>query len=112
MLFRSGPRIGSFTTSPNPVSTGSSLTLTASSITDSNPNSTITQVAFYLDSNNDGILEPGADTLLGFATYTSAGVWTLSFTVNLVPGTYTLFAQAADTYGVFGDPVFLALTVQ
>jgi len=107
-----GPQIGSFTASPSPVAAGNSLTLTASGITDANPNSTITQVAFYVDSNNDGILESGADTLLGYATQTSAGVWTFTFTVNLSPGTYTLFAQAEDTYGVFGDPVSVALTVQ
>jgi uncharacterized delta-60 repeat protein len=107
-----GPQIGSFTASPNPVTAGSSLTLSASSVTDANPNSTITQVAFYVDNNNDGILEPGADTLLGYATQTSPGVWTFTFTVNLSPGTYTLFAQAEDSYGVFGDPVSLALTVQ
>jgi hypothetical protein len=28
-----------------------------------------------------------------------------------VPGTYTLFAQAEDSFGVFGDPFVLALTV-
>ena len=61
----SAPQIGSFTANPNPVTTGSSVTLTASSITDGNPGVTITQVAFYLDSNNDGTLEPGTDTLLG-----------------------------------------------
>jgi hypothetical protein len=25
-------------------------------------------------------------------------------TVNLAPGAYTLYAQAKDTYGTFGDP--------
>jgi hypothetical protein len=59
-----GPQIGSFTANPNPVTAGSSLTLTASSITDAKANSTIAQVAFYVDSNNDGFLEPGTDTLL------------------------------------------------
>src|SRR5262249_28599335 len=39
----------------------------------------------------------GADTLLGYATQTSSGVWTFTFTVNLAPGTYTLFAQAEDS---------------
>ena len=107
-----GPQIGSFTASPNPVTAGGNVTLTASSITDTNPNSTITQVAFCVDSNNDGILEPGTDTLLGYATQTSPGVWTFTFTVNLPSGTYTLFAQAEDSYGVFGDSVSLALTVQ
>jgi len=107
-----GPQIGSFTANPNPVTTGSDLTLTASGITDANPNNTITQVALYVHSNNDGILEAGTDTLLGYATQTSPGVWTFTFTVNLSAGTYTLFAQAEDSYGVFGDPVLLALTVQ
>jgi hypothetical protein len=107
----SAPQIGSFTASPNPVTSGSSETLTASNITDGNPNSTVTQVAFYLDSNGDGKLEPGTDTLLGYATQTSPGVWTFSFTVNLAPGTYTLFSQAEDGYGAFGDPHALSWTV-
>jgi hypothetical protein len=47
------------------------VTLTASNITDGNPNSSITQVTFYLVSNNDGMLEPGTDTLLGYATRTA-----------------------------------------
>src|SRR5205085_1402916 len=64
----SEPQISSFTASPNPVTTGGSVTLSASNITDGNPGSTITQVAFYLDSNGDGILEPGSDTLLGYGT--------------------------------------------
>jgi len=107
-----GPQIGAFTASPNSVTAGSTMTLTASSITDANPNSTITQVACYIDSNNDGILEPGTDSLLGYATQTVPGVWTFTFSVNLSPGAYILFAQAEDSYSVLGDPVWLALTVQ
>ncbi|HKB40230.1 MAG TPA: hypothetical protein VKD72_27620, partial [Gemmataceae bacterium] len=103
-----GPQIGSFTASPNPGAAGSDLTLTASNITDANPGAGITQVAFYQDSNGDGTLEPGTDTLLGYATQTSPGVWT--FTGSLASGTYTLFAQAEDSYGVFSDP--LATTEQ
>jgi uncharacterized delta-60 repeat protein len=99
-----GPQIGSFTASPNPVASGSSLTLTASSITGGNPNSTVTQVAFYVQVN-------GTNTLLGYGTQTSPGVWTFTFTVNLAPGTYTLFAQAEDNYGLFGDAAALLLQV-
>jgi uncharacterized delta-60 repeat protein len=106
-----GPQIGSFTANPNPVTAGRSVTLTASNITDLNPNSTVTQVAFYQDANGDGILEPGTDTLLGYGTQTSPGVWTFTFTVNLTPGTYTLFARAEDNYGVFVDPLALTETV-
>jgi uncharacterized delta-60 repeat protein len=108
----SQPQIGSFTASPNPVTSGSSVTLTAANITDGNPNATITQVAFYLDSNGDGQLEPGTDTLLGYATQSSPGVWTFTFTATLTPGTYTLFSQAEDGYGAFGDPDAITFTVQ
>ncbi|HEY7157401.1 MAG TPA: hypothetical protein VH575_25835 [Gemmataceae bacterium] len=116
-LFRflgSAPQIGSFTASPNPVTAGNSVTLTASNITDGNPNSSITQVAIYLDNNNDGQLESGSDTLLGYAAQTSTGVWTLtnSSAFGLTAGTYTLFAQAQDNYGVSSDPDALTLTVQ
>jgi len=64
-----------------------------------------------MDSNGDGKLDSG-DTLIGYATQTSPGVWTLTYTVNLAPGTYTLFAQAQDNYGLFSDPFALSLTVQ
>jgi uncharacterized delta-60 repeat protein len=99
-----GPQIGSFTANPNPVTAGSSLTLTASNITDANPSSTITQVAFYVQIN-------GTNTLLGYGTQTSPGVWTFTFTVNLTPGSYTLLAVAEDSYGVFGDPATITLIV-
>jgi uncharacterized delta-60 repeat protein len=108
----SEPQIGSFTASPNPVASGSSVTLTAANLTDGNAGSSITQVAFYLDSNGDGILEPGTDTLLGYATQTSPGVWTLTFsTANWAAAIDTLFAQARDSYGVLGDPLALSLQV-
>jgi hypothetical protein len=35
----------------------------------------------------------------------------LNFTVNLAFGTYSLYAQAQDNYGVLGDPDALTLTV-
>jgi uncharacterized delta-60 repeat protein len=104
-LLPSEPQIRSFTASPNPVTSGSSLTLTASNISDGNPNSTITQVAFYVQVN-------GANTLLGYGTQSSPGIWTFTFTVNLTPGSYTLTAQATDSDGVFSDPFALTLTVQ
>jgi hypothetical protein len=97
--------IGSFTVSPNPVTSGSSLTLTASDVTDEIPSATITQVAFYVNIN-------GSNTLLAYTTQSSPSVWTCTLTVNLAPGTYMLFAQAEDSYGVFGDPAALTLPVQ
>jgi uncharacterized delta-60 repeat protein len=101
----SAPQIGSFTASPNPVTSGSTTALIAANLTDGNPNSTITQVAFYVQIN-------GTNTLLGYGAQTSPGMWTFSYTVNLAPGSYTLFAQGEDSYGVFGDLMALTLTVQ
>jgi hypothetical protein len=108
MLARYDPsaaQIGSFTASPNPVTAGSSTTLTASNIALADPGSTITQVAFYVQLN-------GSNTLLGYGTQTSPGVWTFNYTVSLAPGSYTLLAQAEDSDGVFSDPLALTLTVQ
>jgi hypothetical protein len=107
----SNPTIESVTANPNPVKSGNSTTLTVSNITDTNPSATITHIAIYRDSNGDGKLDSG-DTLIGYATQTSPGVWTLTYTVNLAPGTYTLFAQALDNYGLFSNPYALSLTVQ
>jgi hypothetical protein len=109
----SAPQTGSFTASPNPVTAGSYLTLTASNLTDANPGAFVTQLAFSLDSNHEGTLNSG-DTLLGYATQASPGVWMLSFstsTFGLTSGIYTPFAQAKDSDGVFGDPLALSLTV-
>jgi hypothetical protein len=100
-----GPEVGSFTASPNPVTAGSNLTLTASNISDEIPSAAITQVAFYVSTG-------GTNTVLGYGTQSSTGVWTFTFTVNLAPGTYTLYAQAEDKYGVDGDLAPLTLTVQ
>jgi uncharacterized delta-60 repeat protein len=107
-----GPQIGSFTASPNPVTAGSSVTLTAANVVALNPGSTVTQVAFYQDSNGDGVLESGTDSFLGYGVQTSPGVWTLTFsTSGMTSGTYTLFAQAEDSYAVIGDPLALTETV-
>jgi hypothetical protein len=104
--YLAGLEIGSFTASPNPVASGSSLTLTASNITLADPSSTITQVAFsYVDSG-------GNQQRLGTGTQNSSGAWTLTLTISLAPGSYTLDAQATDRDGAFGDPIALTLRVQ
>jgi uncharacterized delta-60 repeat protein len=102
----SAPQIGSFTASPNPVTSGSNLTLTASNLTDSNPNSTITEVTFYYFDNS------GNKVTLGTVTQSSGGAWSVTVAITLPVGSYTIDAQAEDNYGVFGDPFALPLTVQ
>jgi hypothetical protein len=103
-----GPQIGSFTASPNVVPSGGSLTLTVSNITDGNPGASITQVQFYYYDAS------GNKVTLGTVTQPTAGAWTLTSqnAFGLTTGTYTIYAQAEDSYGVFGDPVAITLTVQ
>jgi hypothetical protein len=105
-LLPSEPEIGSFTANPNPVASGSNVTLTASNISDGNPNSTVTQVTFYYYDLN------GNKIVLGNGTSDGLGDGSLTFTVNLAAGSYTLYAQAEDNYGVLGDPDTLTLNVQ
>jgi uncharacterized delta-60 repeat protein len=102
----SEPEVGSFTASPNPVTSGSGVTLSASNLTDANPGVTVTQVTFYYYDGN------GNEVTLGTTTTGSGGAWSLTFTVTLSPGLYTVYAQATDSYGVHGDPIALSLTVQ
>jgi uncharacterized delta-60 repeat protein len=104
----SEPEIGSFTSSAPTVTSGSSLTLTAANLSDGNPSgsgyATITQVAFY------AVDQSGNRHLLGYGT-NSGGTWTLSGTVGLASGSYTLLAEATDSVGIIGDSAFLPLTV-
>jgi uncharacterized delta-60 repeat protein len=104
-------KICSATANPNPVPGGTTVILSASNILNSNPTSTITQVTFYLDSNDDGMLDSG-DSCLGSGTQTSPGAWTFNYdTTLLTPGSYTLFVQATDSYGILSDPLVISLTV-
>jgi uncharacterized delta-60 repeat protein len=104
-----GPQIGSLTASPP--AGGGSVMLTAANVTDGNPGAKVTQVAFSIDSNDDGVLDAGDTQLVGTLTQ-SNGTWTLTFsTAGWAPGTYRLFAQAVDSYDVFGDPLALDLQV-
>jgi hypothetical protein len=62
-------------------------------------------VAFYADSNGDGVLDPAADALLGYGVLQADGTWAFTFsTAGWATGTYRLFAQAKDSYGALGDP--------
>jgi len=107
-----GPEIGAFIGPASSVGVGNAVTLTVGNITDTNSGATITQVAFYVDSDNNGVLD-SADTLLSYGTQTSPGEWTLSSAnaFGLSHGNYTVFAQAEDSGGVFGDPFAITLAV-
>jgi uncharacterized delta-60 repeat protein len=97
----SSPTVGALSATS---SSDGSTTLTASNLTDRNPNSTIRQMAFYVQVN-------GTNTLLGYGTLNN-GNWTFTFsTTGWATGSYRLIAQATDGYGVVGDPMALDLSV-
>src|SRR5207248_10626524 len=105
------PRVVNVTVNPNPVTSGANTTLTATDVLEPNAGGSIVQVAFYLDSNRDGVWQPGSDRVLGNGT-ANGSAWQLTFsTSGLSTGTYTVFARAKDSNGVFSDLFAVQLNV-
>lgn len=97
--------LGSFTAGPATVPSGGTTTLTVGGITaPSNGATIVTMSFFYRDA-------AGNERLLGYGTPNADGTWSLTLTVNLAPGSYTLFAFAMDSFNRFSDPLSLTLTV-
>jgi hypothetical protein len=89
----SEPQIGAISSTSNP---DGSTTLAATSITDGNPRSTIQQVAFFFFDGH------GNKVSLGYGSWDGMGAWKLTVTP---PAGTTLYAQAEDNCGVFGEPM-------
>ncbi|MFC1781951.1 SBBP repeat-containing protein, partial [Planctomycetota bacterium] len=93
------PTIDSLLGDPDPVLIGADLTLTANNVNDSD--GTVTKVEFYLDANNNGVLETSGDdhdVLLGIDTDGSDGwTWTGS-TSGFDIDTNYCFARAQDNH--------------
>ena len=68
----------------------------------SDPDSTVKNVAFYLESNGTAGLQTGSggDTLVGTATTGSSGNWSVNITSPGAVGTYTYYAVATDVSGI------------
>ncbi|NLW51282.1 MAG: hypothetical protein GXY85_10670 [Candidatus Brocadiaceae bacterium] len=91
------PVVGSLSGSPEPVTLGDTLTLTAGGVYD--PDGSVTRVDFFRDANGDGVYD-GGDLFLGSDT-DAAGGWSLSTLVTWTTGGY--FARARDNSGGWGD---------
>lgn len=115
-------RIGSFVASPNPVTAGDSLTLTATEITEPKWSFAVTGVDFYFRHcpimvqvwHKDGMRISGTDwheSLLGYGTRTSSGVWSLELTASLEPGTHTLLTRTRNRLAHLGSPTETQLIV-
>jgi hypothetical protein len=103
------PTIGLFSVNPDPVTLGGAVTLSAESVEDAG--STVTTVAFYLESNGTGGLQVGSDTFIGEGSQNGSN-WTVTTTANdSTPGVYTYYAVATDAAGVATTPASVTSTV-
>ena len=105
-----GPIIGSLGVSPDPVTQGQDLTLTAHSVIDPNDDA-IVRVDFYRDINDNGQLETGVDQLLGFDTTAGDGWTWIASTAGFPTDANRFFARAQDEGALWGDAVAATATV-
>ena len=109
VTFNSPPTVTSFSPSPNPTYRNGQFSLTASVYAESGAQ--ISQVAFYQDSNGNGVLDSG-DQSLGNGTCDTSGNWCLTLTApnSSPPGGYTYFAIATDSNGLSSAAASTTLT--
>jgi hypothetical protein len=107
------PSIGSLTGAPNPVLRNGMLKLTAGNVADSD--GSVKFVDFWIDNNNDGILEttgPDADKRLGRDT-SGANGWSFSLRVptSADAGDHVFFAVPTDNKGLAGTSAQTTVTI-
>ena len=105
MMTGAPAHILSLTSGPNTIYGGDSLALTASI----DPNTPVSQVKFYLDSNHNGAFD-GADALIGTAQSGSNNDWTVSSiptggTHPVGVGRQLFFAQATDSANTLSNVI-------
>jgi PKD repeat protein len=115
------PQIGSLAATPStllpgPIPAGTLVNLTAGNVYAISPGANVKQVVFYLDTNNNGALDTGTDQVLGYGTSSAAPNaehnWATTFsTAGMASGTYTVFAQALDSNGLFSSASAGTLTI-
>jgi hypothetical protein len=89
------PVVGTLSALPANVNKGSTLTLTATDVTDPDAGQTIASVTFYRDSNNSGSWD-AADSVLGTDSSGADG-WSWTGSTSAFPtGNVRLFARAKD----------------
>lgn len=120
----SHPQVNGLAVSAATVPQGGKLTLTAQGVGIVKPfdgvqqNIIVTQVTFWLDSNNNGVLDQagqnGGDTIVGTVPVNNNKFGNVSYTinpVNLAPGTYKFFAIAQSSAGFEGNYWFNTVDV-
>ncbi|MGQ9915519.1 MAG: SBBP repeat-containing protein [Thermogutta sp.] len=91
------PEVAALIVQPEVASPGVPLEATALGVSDLDGQ--VVRVAFYLDADGDGLVDPARDILLGWDGSPDGG-WTQTVdTSSLAPGRYTLLALAEDDQG-------------
>jgi Ca2+-binding RTX toxin-like protein len=104
------PYVDSVSGSPDTVTAGDAVQLTASGVVD--PDGTVARVDFYRDANANGVIDVGTDVVVGQDTNGTDG-WGVSLsTSSLSAGGYTMLARATDDRGYAGNTAATTLTVQ
>jgi hypothetical protein len=98
------PTVTSLSDSPDPVTQGKDLTLTANGVVDTDGEETIARVEFYRD-DGDGVFEEGEDTLLGIDTSSADGWKWTGATTGWAAGDYIYFARAQDDFSAWSEVV-------
>jgi len=104
------PAIASLGASSWVLTKGSTLTLTANGVSD--VDGSIANVKFYLDTNNNGVLDAGTDLLLGTDTSSTNGWTWAGSTGGFATGTNRLFAVAADNAGLGSNAVSASVQIK
>jgi hypothetical protein len=100
---------------PGAFPVGMSVLLTAGNIYATSANTTITQVTFYYDSNQNGVLDLGVDQQLGTGSGLPASDgnhsrYTMA-TTNLTSGIHRVFARALDSNGLTSSTLTTTFTL-
>ncbi len=106
----SPPRIGNLSATPNPVSRGQTLTLSATDVVDDD--GTVASVAFYRDTDGDGLVT-AVDKLLSTDTNATNG-WGVSISSSsssLITGVNRILAVAKDNKGMTSAAKLTLVTI-
>lgn len=102
------PTIQQFVITPSTVTQPNTVTFSANNVAD---DGTVTRVAFFFDSNNNGTFEDGSDEVLGDGVRTGND-WSVSFQSSVfIPGTFTVFAIAQDNDTALSAPSTASVTI-
>ncbi len=103
------PVVGSVVASPDPVSKGQPITLTASDVSD--PDGSVKSVEFWLDRNGNGQVDAKTDLKLGTDFQGGDGWSATASSAGLANGVNTVLARAIDNTNLAGQPAQTTVTV-